>query len=214
MYLLINIIILLYIIMNHYFIGKFLNQDDQKKLFGKQTYLSKNLPITNKVENLNTKFAYLGYFDDLTMLELQDKLNNVMESITSYIDPINAIYKNYSITGLKTTKKNISILYDCPIITDIVVPYIRSYTNQFTEDTSDFYPHISLLRFDAKNLTTILNKTDNKGNNILENTFLPEPNTFLLDSIDIMKGVPKFRRSGPSSRYDDMDITIIHRYNI
>jgi len=200
--------------MNHYFIGKLLNSNDAQKLTGKQNYLSRNLPVTNKVINFNTKFAYLGYLDDNTMLDLQDKLNNVFEALTKTFQPFNCEYTQYGISGLKSTKKSVSVLYNNSEVSNVIVPFIRHYTNQITEDDSDFYPHVALLRFDASDYSKVVSAKDKKGLPLLETTFLPEPAYFTVDSIDIMKGTPLVRRSGPSSKTDDMDISVIHRYKL
>lgn len=199
--------------MNHYFIGKLLNQDDAKKLVGKQSYITKNLnvPVIDKIINPNTKFAYLGYMDENTILKLQDKLNNIFEAISTQFGTQTCTYKQYGITGLKTTKKSIGLLYNCSKISNIIVPYIRSYSDYITGETSDFYPHISLLRIDAKDQSSVL-KPDNKGLSILEKTYLPDPKTFTIDSIDILRGDLKIKRSGLPSRYDDMELKVIHKY--
>ena len=64
--------------MNHYFIGKVLNANDAKRLKGAQSYLSHSVPVVGKIFNFNTKFAYLGYMDEATILELQNKISNVL----------------------------------------------------------------------------------------------------------------------------------------
>lgn len=194
--------------MDHYFIGKLLNPEDSKKLIGKQSYITRNLnvPITGKIINFNTKFTYLGYMDEQTMLKLQDKLNNVFEALTMKYKPQKCTYTGYGITGLRTTKKSIAALYNCPIVEQVIVPFIRSYTDDITGETAGFYPHVSLLRIDARDQSEV------EKQSILNKTYLPDPNTFTIDSIDILKGTPKIRRSGPSSRYDDMEIKVINKY--
>jgi hypothetical protein len=199
--------------MNHYFIGKLLNPEDSKKLLKSQNYISKNVPITNKIYNFNTKFAYLGYMDEQTMLELQNKISNVLEAISDNFGPQNCTYTRYGITGLKTTKKSIAALYDSNNLSNIIVPYLRSYIDKITGDNSDFYPHISLLRIDANNVNKVLLE-DESGKNILQKTFLPDPNSFLIDSIDIMKGELMTKRTGLPSRYDDMNIKKISSYKL
>lgn len=197
--------------MNHYFIGKLLNPEDARKLVGKQKYLSKQINVTGKVFNFNTKFAYLGYLDQSTELQLKDKLFNIFEAITAQYGPQKAKYTKYSVTGLKTTKKSVSVLYENKNITDIIVPYIRSYTDEITDGPSDFLAHVALLRFDASDVGQIMKKNE-KELTILNKTFMPEPNTFNIDSIDILRGVPKVRRSGAPSRYDDMDIEVVDKF--
>ena len=66
--------------MNHYFIGKVLNQNDSKKLNGPQSFISRNVPTVGKVFNFNIKFAYLGYMDETTILELQNKMHKIKEA--------------------------------------------------------------------------------------------------------------------------------------
>lgn len=200
-----------YYIMNHYFIGKVLIQNDAKKLNNAQSFLGRKIPTVGKIFNFNTKFAYLGYMNEQTMMELQSKISNVFETLTDTLGPQECTYTKYGITGLKTTKKSISILYENSKISDVIVPYLRSYTNQLTGDESDFYPHISLLRIDANDVNEVM-KEDDKGKNILEKTFLPKPNTFTVDSIDIIKGTPIVKRMGQPSKYDDMDMKVINRY--
>ncbi len=199
--------------MNHYFIGKLLNPEDTKKLIKNQSFISRNIPTIGKVFNFNTKFAYLGYMDEPTMLELQNKISNVLETISDSFGPQTCTYTGYGITGLKTTKKSVSVLYDCDTFSKIIVPYLRSYIDQVTGDTSDFYPHVSLLRIDAGDVNEVL-KEDNKGKNILQKTYLPDPKTFSIDSIDIMKGELIIKRSGQPSRYDDMNIKKINSFKL
>lgn len=197
--------------MNHYFIGKVLNTEDAKKLIKSQSFISRNIPTVGKVFNFNTKFAYLGYMDDKTILDLQNKISNVLEAVTDNFGPQICTYTGYGITGLKTTKKSVSTLYKCDNISNTIVPYLRSYINEITEDTSDFYPHVSLLRIDAGDVSEVL-KEDNKGKNILQKTYLPDPKTFKIDSIDIIKGIPLIKRVGTPSRYDDMELKVINKY--
>lgn len=197
--------------MNHYFIGKLLNPDDSKKLLKSQSYLSRNIPPTGKVFNFNTKFAYLGYMDDQTFLDLQNKISNVLETISDNFGPQDATYTGYGITGLKTTKKSVALLYDCDIVSKIIVPYLRSYIDEITGDTSDFYPHVSLLRIDAGDVSEVLKK-DDKNKNILQKTYLPDPKTFKIDSIDIMKGELIVKRSGQPSKTDDMNMKFVNKY--
>ena len=99
--------------MNHYFIGKLLNPDDAKKLIKNQSYISRNIPTVGKVFGFNTKFAYLGYMDDQTLLNLQNKISNILEATTDNFSPQTCTYSGYGITGLKTTKKSVAVLYDC-----------------------------------------------------------------------------------------------------
>jgi len=201
--------------MNHYFIGKILNIPDSKKLNSGQTFISRNIKVapTGKIFKFNTKFAYLGYMDHQTFLELQNKISNVLEALSEKFGPQTCKYTKYDITGLKTTKKSISILYSCNNINNVIVPYLRSYINEITGDTSDFKPHVSLLRVDASDIKEVL-KEDNTGKNILEKVFLPKENTLLIDSIDIMRGIPKIKRSGTPSRLDDMDIEFVSKYSL
>lgn len=199
--------------MNHYFIGKLLNPDDAKKLYGKQSFLSRNIPTTGKIFNFNTKFGYLGYMDEGTMLSLQDKLNNIFEALSNEFGPQKCKYIEYGITGLKTTKKSVSILYENDNIENIIVPYIRSYIDKITGETSYFYPHVALVRFDVRDQSEIL-KEDEKGKNILGRTFLPDPPEFLIDSVDILMGQTKIKRTGAPSKYDDMEMKVIHKYNL
>lgn len=197
--------------MNHYFIGKVLNQNDAKQLNGPQSFIARNVPTVGKVFNFNTKFAYLGYMDENTILELQSKISNVLETLSDTFGPQSCTYTSFGITGLKTTKKSISILYKCDSVEKVIVPYLRSYINKFTGDESDFYPHVSLLRIDANDVNEVL-KEDDSGKNILEKTFIPKQNTFDIDSIDIIKGTPIVKRMGQPSKYDDMDMKVINRY--
>jgi len=199
--------------MNHYFIGKLLNPDDAKRLTKGQNYISKNIPTSGKVFNFNTKFAYLGYLSDQDILELQNKLSNVMEALSDKIGPQTATYSKYGVTGIRTTKKSISLLYKNDTITNVVVPYLRNYINQITDDSSDFLPHVSLLRIDANDVNMVTKK-DDKGQNILEKTYLPDPNSFIIDSIDIMKGIPVVKRQGAPSKYDDMNMTVINKFKL
>ncbi len=199
--------------MNHYFIGKMLNPEDSKKLNSSQSYISHNIPAVGKVFNFNTKFAYLGYMDEQTFLDLQNKISNVLEAITDKFGPQIGTYTGYGITGLKTTKKSVSVLYESDNLSKVIVPYLRSYIDEITGDTSDFYPHVSLLRVEASDVKEVLKK-DNQGKDILEKVFLPKPNTFTVDSIDIMKGIPKIKRSGTPSRLDDMDIEFVNKYTL
>jgi len=200
--------------MNHYFIGKNLNPEDSKKLNSAQSFIARGgVPSVGKVFNFNTKFAYLGYMDEPTFLELQNKLSNVLEAITDKFGPQTCTYTNYGITGLKTTKKSVSVLYECDNLSKVIVPYLRSYVDEITGDTSDFYPHVSLLRIEASDVKEVL-KEDKDGKTILQKTYLPKPNTFTVDSIDIMKGIPKIKRSGTPSRLDDMDIKIINKHSL
>lgn len=197
--------------MNHYFIGKLLNPEDSKKLNSAQSYIARSTPAVGKVFNFNTKFAYLGYMDEPTFLDLQNKISNVLEALTDKFGPQTCTYTGYGVTGLKTTKKSVSALYECDNLSKVIVPYLRSYIDEITGDTSDFYPHVSLLRVEASDVKEVL-KEDNQGKNILQKTFLPKPNTFAVDSIDIMKGIPKIKRSGTPSRLDDMDIKFVNKY--
>ncbi len=199
--------------MNHYFIGKLLNPDDAKKLIKSQSYISRNIPTTGKIFNFNTKFAYLGYMDEQTILDLQNKISNVLESLTDNFGPQKCNYTGYGITGLKTTKKSVSILYDCDVISKVIVPYLRHYINQITDDVSDFYPHVSLLRIAAADVNEVL-KEDDKGKSILQKTYLPDSKTFVIDSIDIMRGDLKIKRLGMPSRLDDMDMKVINKYTL
>lgn len=200
--------------MNHYFIGKMLNPEDSKKLNSSQSFIGRStVPIAGKVFNFNTKFAYLGYMDQPTFLELQNKIGNILEAVSEKFGPQTCTYTNYGITGLKTTKKSVSILYECDNLSKVIVPYLRSYINEITGDTSDFYPHISLLRIEASDVKEVL-KEDKDGKTILQKTYLPKPNTFTVNSIDIMKGVPKIKRSGTPSRLDDMDIEFVNKYEL
>ena len=199
--------------MNHYFIGKLLNPDDAKKLIKSQSYISRNIPTTGKVFNFNTKFAYLGYMDEQTLLDLQNKISNVLEALTDKFGPQTCNYTGYGITGLKTTKKSVAVLYDCDEVSKIIVPYLRNYIDEITGNTSDFYPHVSLLRIDAGDVNEIM-KEDDKGKSILQKTYLPDPKTFTFDSIDIMKGELLVKRSGQPSRYDDMNVKVINRYKL
>jgi len=199
--------------MNHYFIGKMLYPEDSKKLNSSQSFIARGAPAVGKVFNFNTKFAYLGYMDQPTFLELQNKIGNVLEAISEKFGPQTCSYTNYGITGLKTTKKSVSILYECDNLSNVIVPYLRSYINEITGDTSDFYPHVSLLRIEASDVKEVL-KEDKDGKTVLQKTYLPKPNTFIVDSIDIMKGVPKIKRSGTPSRLDDMDIEFVNKYKL
>lgn len=201
--------------MNHYFIGKLLNPEDANRLKGKQSYLSRQIPTTGKVFNFNTKFAYLGYMDEKTMLELQDKLNNVFETLTENITTQKCVYTKYDITGPKTTKKSISLLYQNPTIENVVVPYIRSFTDGITEmrDAEGYTPHVALVRFDARDIGEVMKKNV-KDLTVLNKTFMPEPREFTVDSIDIMRGELKVRRSGPPSPDDDMDLKVVHKYRL
>jgi len=197
--------------MNHYFIGKLLNPEDARKLIKSQGYISRNIPTTGKVFNFNTKFAYLGYMDDQTFLALQNKLSNVLEALSDNIKPQTGKYTGYAITGLKTTKKSVAILYQNDIITNVLVPYLRSYVNKVTGDESDFLPHVSLLRIDASDVNEVL-KEDDKGKNILQKTYLPDPKIFKIDSIDIMKGELLVKRTGQPSKTDDMNMRKVVSY--
>lgn len=197
--------------MNHYFIGKVLNANDAKRLKGAQSYLSRSVPVVGKIFNFNTKFAYLGYMDEPTILELQNKISNVLETVTDTYGPQTATFTQYGIAGLKTTKKSVSILYKNDNVSDVIVPYLRSYINKLTGDTSDFYPHVSLLRIDASDVSDVM-KEDAKGQTILQKTFLPKPNTFTIDSIDLIQGKPIIKRMGQPSKYDDMELKVINKF--
>ncbi len=199
--------------MNHYFIGKLLNPEDSKKLIKSQSYISRNIPTTGKVFNFNTKFAYLGYMDEQTILDLQNKISNVLEAITDNFGSQTCKYSGYGITGLRTTKKSVAVLYDCDVVSKIIVPYLRNYTNQVTDDDSDFYPHVSLLRIAASDVNEVL-KEDDKGKTILQKTYLPDPKTFKIDSIDIMKGELLVKRAGQPSKFDDMNMKVINRFEL
>lgn len=198
---------------NHYFIGKLLNPEEAKQLQGSQSYLSRNIKTTGKVINFNTKFAYLGYLDHESLLMLQDKLNNVFESIVNQYGPQKCKYTQFGITGLKTTKKSVSLLYQNDNLQKIIVPFIRHYVKQITEDESDFYPHVALLRFNARDENDIL-KPGKDGKNILQKTFVPRNPIFTVDSIDLMKGELKVRRMGAPSKYDDMDMVLVNSYKL
>ena len=190
--------------MNYYFIGKLLNTNDGGKLNGPRGFLTRNIPSIGKVYNFNTKFAYLGYMNEATELVIKDKLNNMFEAIANKYAPQECQYTQYDITGPLKTKKAISILYENDNISNVIVPYIRSYTDAvFSYQQTEYVPHIAMLRFDPR---------ESFNPSILQKTRLPTPNTFTIDSIDLLKGVPATTRAGPPSKYDDMYIKLVNRY--
>ena len=190
--------------MHHYFIGKLLNQEDSKNLIGTQSYISRKIN-SKKISNLNIKFAYLGYMDDETFLSLQDKISNIMSALSENVSASKSMYTGFGITGEKTTKKSVSIMYQNDIITKIVVPYLRSYLSPITGESMDYFPHISLTRIDVNNITADIEE-------FLTTVRIPQNNTFTIDTIDILKGIPKIVRPGPSSKLDDMDMEVRASY--
>lgn len=206
----------------HYFIGKMINNEESHQLNGSQNYLLKqmnNLGVAPsgkiQVKQFHTKFAYLGYTNKETELEVKDKLNNVFEALRNKFAPVQATYTGYNITGIKT-KKSISLMYTCDLVSEIIVPYIRSYTEDmryYPEEKNEpsFNPHVALIRFDAKDQNTLL-KPDDSGKNLLQKVFLPKDPHFMIDSIDLLCGKPRITRPGTPSKYDDMDIEVVHRY--
>ena len=193
--------------MHHYFIGKLLNEDDSKNLSGAQSYIVKKTG-SKKITNLNAKFAYLGYMDEETFLQLQDKISNILGSISDNFAPHTCKYTGFDITGEKTTKKSISVLYENDVITKILVPYLRSYLSPITGESNVFFPHVSLARIDVQNI-------NDEIRDIVSKVFIPKYNpTFKIDTIDIMKGIPKVVRSGPSSKLDEMDMVLVSSYKL
>lgn len=205
--------------MNHYFIGFLLKNEDARKISSTQTYLSNllnrmDVDIIGKVLNFNTKFAYLGYLDHNSELIFKDKLNNIFEALSSKIKPNKSTYISYGITGSKT-KKSISAIYKNEILEDVIVPYIRSYTDEMTQRTTidDFIPHVAILRFNADDMGKIVKK-DKNGKTLLDKIFLPKPDYFEIDSIQLLRGKTVITRQGAPSKYDDMNIEVIAQYKL
>ena len=192
--------------MHHYFIGKLLNPEDSKNLIGAQGYIERKTK-SKKVVELNAKFAYLGYMDDATFLELQDKISNITGVISEKFKAQECVYTGFGITGEKTTKKSVSIMYKNDVITQILVPYLRSFISTITNESNIFYPHISLARINTSDINQELES-------FVETIRVPKTQSFTIDSLDIMKGIPKVIRSGPSSKLDDMDMELVQSYKL
>ncbi len=206
--------------MNHYFIGYLLKPDDSKKLIGGQNFITrtlnqKDVQVLGKVTDFHTKFSYLGYLDKATELLIKDKLSNVFEAISSKFGPLEGEMTRYGLTKGIKTKKSVAIYFKNADLENIIVPYIRSYTDHMlTKIPEDFEPHISLLRVDVKDTSKILEKDPRTGQDILEKTYLPKDNKFVIDSIQFLRGKPKIARTGAPSKYDEMDIEIIDQYKL
>ena len=206
--------------MNHYFIGFLLKSEDSRKLMGAQNYLTsqlhkKNASILGKVTNFHTKFAYLGYLDNQTELLIRDKLNNVFEAIANKFKPLEGEMTEINLTKGIKTNKSIAIFYENKDLENIIIPYLRSYIDKMLDKPSEkVEPHISILRVDARDTGKILEKDPKSQKNILEQTFLPKENKFIIDSIQFLRGKPKITRTGAPSKYDEMDIEIINQYQL
>lgn len=192
--------------MHHYFIGKLLNSEDSKNLIGAQGYIERKTK-SKKISELNAKFAYLGYMDDQTFLELQDKISNITGVISEKFKACECVYTEFGITGEKTTKKSISIMYKNDTITEILVPYLRSFISPITGESNIFYPHISLARINTADINQELEE-------FVKTIRIPKATSFTIDTLDIMKGNPKVIRSGPSSKLDEMDMELVQSYKL
>ena len=179
----------------HYFIGAKLDNNISNNLEKIKQSVPQHL-IHHEQRTFHTRFVYLGYLSDEHAEQFVQFLNPAFIALAKRFKSLKGNFGNYN-SQQKSGYKKISINYESDIISNIVVPYLRSYVNKILhyENNNNYSPHVNLFtakdKFDASRM----------HNNMI-------PNHFNINSIDILAGTPVNRRSGTPSKNDTMNMEI------
>lgn len=204
---------------HHYFIGYMLRFDNNfnnilEKYIDKINKI-KEINIKHKVDTVHTRFMYLGYLDENTAsLLITGKLKPILESMVDKISKSNlntncTINKELKIIGDKTTYNKIAITYNNELIETKIVPLLKNITDKVYQGSKyKFLPHINLMS---------IKSIPEYKRDIIEskiNSNLEYPNSFNLNSIDILRSNTFETRVGSPSKNDKSIIETILTFQI
>jgi len=205
---------------NHYFIGYMIRFDKNllKEFDKSKKYIQSLQDVKTKdiIHNYHTRFLYLGYLDDDTANSLiHDKLDPVIQLLVNKVSKYSGnltcnIDPEIKIFGHKSTYKKIGIFYKNDIIEKKVVPALREIMKDiYGEYKYDYNPHINIMSIYPLNKV----KLELLKSKILHsNISLPE--SFSIDSIDILKSATLETRTGKSSKNDESKVETLFTYKI
>ena len=204
---------------HHYFIGYILRFDNNfnnilEKYIEKINKI-KEINIKHTVDTIHTRFLYLGYLDDNTAsLLINNKLKPILESMVNKISKSDLntnckINKELKIIGDKKTYNKIAMTYNNELIETKIVPLFKNITDKVYQGSKyTFLPHINLMSI--KSIPEY--KRDIIENKINYN--LEFPNSFNLNSIDILRSNIFETRVGSPSKNDKSILETIFTFQI
>ena len=205
---------------NHYFIGYMIKFDQQliDELDKLKRYITSLKEVNTKdiIHNYHTRFLYLGYLDDKTANELiHNKLDSILQAIVNKLNKRSnnlkcEITQEVEVFGHKSTYKKIGIFFKNDIIEKKIVPILREIMKDiYGEYKYEYHPHINIMSIYP------LNKYKEellKSKISYSNISIPE--SFMFDSIDILKSSTIETRKGKSSKNDESKVELLQTYKI
>ena len=159
---------------HHYFIGKSFsidrkNKESSSKIKDLQTQLQNQYSILSpqtRVQNIYTPFVYIGYLSDNIEPKLKNLMSPLLFSIGEKLSSHRLYLNGYTFTGQSNSFKYLGLTYEDPqsSIEKIIVPYIKSYFDEYTEMNLLYenLPMIPLFRLNKTMQKQFLQENANK----------------------------------------------------
>jgi hypothetical protein len=188
----------------HFFIGNILNDELQINILRKlQKKLRKKYIL--RYPHWNTKFfanmLYIGYRTNEEAADIMNRsIKQLLTALSEKFLSFDCSYTGYKIEYDKSFYK-ISLTYEDKnnYLENIVIPYLNEH-DEYKE--SNIKPLIDLIYYKSSV------KLDSKRE---INIQIPE-NTFKIDHISLIRGVPVKNRAGKPSVHDQMNLEEIQQY--
>jgi len=193
----------------HFFIGNIFNNEEQINLLRKiQKKLRKKYFL--KQAHWNTKFftnmIYLGYFNNEIAIEyMENIIKPLLSAISEKFSTLDCKYTNYKIEHDKSFYKiSLNFIDEQNYLEKIITPYL--YENSIQ-------PIYNRKRYTQKPaIDLIYYKSSPKLNMKQEINSLVPDQTFNIDHISLIRGIPLRYRVGTPSIHDQMNLEEISRY--